>query len=342
MLFYFEKSLRVVLVGAIALTALSGCGGGSGSGPTSSGSGSSNQVAPTMPITPDVPDLPFTMVNGAREFHLTAQVFKQKLSTFPFQAAEVWGYNGSTPGPTAIAYEGEKLRFVVKNELPEPTTVHFHGAHAPNDADGVAGISQLDPIAPGETYTYEFTPQHTGTFAYHAHYDGAVQELKGLDGFLLVLPRKEPVSKHVDRDYAMVLQQFFIPGEGEPVMPFPPDTGDFNTHTINGKTRDAASELPARVGEKVRIRIYNASNEFHSMHQHDFDMTVVSNNGHEVPAAGQFQITTKDDGPGNFFEAEFTPDKAGKWLFHCHVPHHTSNSKMSGPVGMARVFNVTQ
>ncbi len=98
MLSYFEKSMRVVLVGAIALTALSGCGGG-GSGLTSpgsgagsgsgSGSGSSNQVAPTMPITPDVPDLPSTIVNGAREFHLTAQVFKQKLETFPFQTAEV-------------------------------------------------------------------------------------------------------------------------------------------------------------------------------------------------------------------------------------------------------------
>jgi hypothetical protein len=93
MLFYFKKSVRVVLVGAVALTVLSGCGGGGcgggGSGPGASGSGSSNQVAPTMPITPDVPDLPSTMVNGAREFHLTAQVFKQKLETFPLMTAEV-------------------------------------------------------------------------------------------------------------------------------------------------------------------------------------------------------------------------------------------------------------
>jgi len=101
-----------------------------------------------------------------------------------------------------------------------------------------------------------------------------------------------------------------------------------------------------RVGERVRIRIYNASNQVHSMHEHDFDLTIISQNGHERPAAAQFQVTTIDTGPGNFFEAEFVVDKPGKWLFDCHFPHHTSNSMMSGPngspVGMSRVFNVTQ
>ena len=307
--------------------------------------GPNANVTPTMPVTPDVVDLPSQVVNGAREFHVTASVFQQQLATFPFQKAEVWGYNGSTPGPTAIAYDGEKIRFVVTNNLPEPTTVHFHGMHEPNEDDGVAGISQPTPIPVGATFTYEFTPGHTGFFAYHAHTNSARQELKGLDGVFVILPKSEKAKDHVDRDYLFTLQSFFFDGEAKPVVVFPPG-GEFNFHTMNGKTRDAATELSAKVGETIRLRFYNASQLDHSMHMHGFDMTIVSQNGHERPEDGRYAVTTVDEGPGNFFEVTFRPDKPGKWIFHCHFPHHTSNAMMDGPngspVGMARVFNVTQ
>lgn len=303
-----------------------------------------NTLEPTIPETPDVATLPSEMVNGAREFHVTASVFKQQIATFPYQTAEVWGYNGSTPGPTAISYEGEKIRFIITNNLPEPTTVHFHGMHEPNEDDGVAGISQPDPIQPGQTYTYEFTPGHPGFFAYHSHTASAKQELKGLDGMFVVLPKPERAADHVDRDFLFTLQSFKLDGEGMPVNPFPPG-GEFNFHTINGKTRDAASEMDVKVGQKIRLRFYNASQLDHSMHLHGFDMTIVSQNGHDRPESGQYAVTTVDEGPGNFFEVVFTPDKPGKWIFHCHFPHHTSNAMLDGPsgspVGMARVFNVT-
>lgn len=302
-------------------------------------------LTPTMPVTPDVANLPSQVVDGVREFRVTASVFTQQLATFPFRTAEVWGYNGSTPGPTAIAYEGEAIRFIVTNNLPEPTSVHFHGMHQPNEDDGVAGISQPTPIPPGQTFTYEFTPGHTGFFAYHAHTSGARQELKGLDGAFVILPLKEPASDFVDRDYIFTLQSFFFEGEGAPVNPFPPG-GEFNFHTINGKTRDAAEELPAKVGETIRMRFYNASQLMHAMHLHGFDMTIVSQNGHARPEDGRYAVTTVDEGPGNFFEVTFKPDKPGKWIFHCHFPHHTSNAMQEGPsgspVGMTRVFNVTE
>lgn len=302
-------------------------------------------LAPTMPVTPEVTDLPSTMANGAREFHVTASVFEQQIATFPYKMAEVWGYNGSTPGPTAIAYEGEKIRFIVTNNLPEPTTVHFHGMHAPNEDDGVAGVSQLTPIQPGQTYTYEFTPGHAGFFAYHSHTSSATQELKGLEGVFVILPKSEKVSNHVDRDYLFTLQSFFLNAEGAPVNTNPPG-GEFNFHVMNGKTRDAAAELSAKVGETIKLRFYNASQLDHSMHLHGFDMTVVAQNGHDVPEDGRYAVTAVDEGPGNFFEVTFKPDKPGKWIFHCHFPHHTANAMMEGPdgspVGMARVFNVTQ
>lgn len=125
---------------------------------------SSRQVATTVPVTPDVANLQSQVDGNVRRFSVTATVFEQQLATFPVRTAEVWGYEDnlgstppSTPGPTAIAYTGEAIEFTVRNDLPEPTTVHFHGLHAPNEADGVAGISQT-PIPPGSEYTYRFTP----------------------------------------------------------------------------------------------------------------------------------------------------------------------------------------
>ena len=252
------------------------------------------------------------------------------------------GYNGSTPGPTLIAYEGELVQVVLRNKLPAATTVHLHGLHQPNAADGVAGISQPRPVMPGATFTYPaFTPRHTGTFAYRSHTDGAVQELRGLDGPFLILPKQEPTADHVNVDVAMVLQQFAPPKEGALVAPFPPGTGDFPFSTINGKTGEAASgPITIKQGDKVRIRLYNASNLSHSMHLHGHDEVLMSKNGHPVPPVTE---TTQNVAPGDFFEIEFTADNAGHWIFHCHAPHHTANKMLGGyhgaPVGMTRVFH---
>lgn len=100
-------------------------------------------------------------------------------------------------------------------------------------------------------------------------------------------------------------------------------------------------------GDLVRIRLYNASNLNHSMHLHGHDMVLVSKNGHAVP---QIRETTQDVAPGDFFEVEFKADNPSNWIFHCHVPHHTSNvahhtssgkedGYEGGPVGMTRVFH---
>lgn len=333
-----------VIVTAVALT------GGSGS---ADARGGNKMVRPATPRTPSVKTLTGTRRGNTRTFRLTASEFTQKLANFPISKAKVWGYNGSTPGPTLLVYKGERLRVIVTNKLPPTqlkpdmpakptfTTVHFHGAHAPNSDDGVAGISEPDPIPPGGTHTYSFTPRHAGTLAYHSHTDGAVQELRGLDGFLIVRPRRVKRSQRVDRDYAMVLQQFAPPGEGQLVAPFPPGTGDFPISTINGKTGEAAGRtLDIRKGDLVRIRLYNASNLSHSMHLHGHDFVVVSKNGHTVPHVRE---TTQNVAPGDFFEIEFRADNPGNWIFHCHVPHHTTNKMMSGyhgaPVGMTRIFH---
>ena len=197
---------------------------------------------------------------------------------------------------------------------------------------------------PGETYSYEFTPGHPGVFAYHSHTNDSVQELKGLDGFFVVLPANERPEDHADRHYLLSLQEFFFMKNGDPVDTSPPG-GEFNTFTINGKTLDAATQLEARVGEKIRITVYNASQDGHSMHQHGADLVVVGRNGHMRDPSSREVLTTIDLGPGNFVDLEVTHDKPGKWLFHCHFPHHTANQMESGaeggPLGMSRVFDVS-
>src|SRR5262245_6095544 len=85
---------------------------------------------PVVPVeTPDLPKLPWKMVDGVKEFHLHAQHMKREF--LPGQSFDVWGYNGSMPGPTIEVVEGDRVRVIVHNELPEPTSMHWHGIEVP-------------------------------------------------------------------------------------------------------------------------------------------------------------------------------------------------------------------
>ena len=102
--------------------------------------------------------LPWRMNGGVKEFHLVAEEIVHEFA--PGSKATCWGYNGSTPGPTIEAVEGDRVRIFVTNRLGEHTTIHWHGLILPNGMDGVGGLNQPH-IPPGETYMYEFTLKHT-------------------------------------------------------------------------------------------------------------------------------------------------------------------------------------
>jgi len=154
--------------------------------------------------TPDVPDLPFTLDGSTKVFRLRAEPVKRKIA--PFKTIDAWGYNGSCPGPTIQVTQGDRVRILIENSLPESTSMHWHGLEVPIEQDGVPFISQK-PIAPGETYTYEFTVHQEGTFFYHAH--SAMQEMIGLLGLFIAHPQNS-YSPHADHDYAIVLQEWAI------------------------------------------------------------------------------------------------------------------------------------
>src|SRR6266704_1114801 len=155
-------------------------------------------------VTPDVADLPHETDGGVKVFHLVGEPVKRKIA--PFKTIDVWGYNGSCPGPTIQVQQGDRVRVVFENRLPESTSLHWHGLEIPIEQDGVPYISQK-PVAPGEKYVYEFTVHQEGTFFYHAH--SAMQEMMGQIGFFVAHSQKE-YKPRVDHDYGLILQEWAV------------------------------------------------------------------------------------------------------------------------------------
>lgn len=111
--------------------------------------------APPVPVeAPDLPKLSWRMVDGAKEFHLHAQPVKREL--LPQFWSNHWCYNGSLPGPVIEVNEGDRVRIVLHNELPEPNSLHLHGLELPNRVDGVPFVV-AEPVMPGKSRAYEMT-----------------------------------------------------------------------------------------------------------------------------------------------------------------------------------------
>ena len=159
---------------------------------------------PPVPVqTPDTKKLPWTMEDGRKTFRLSCEVVKQEF--LPGAWMNVWGFNGSMPGPVIEANQGDRVRIIVTNNLPEPTSMHWHGLEIVVDMDGVPGMTQ-DLIPPGGQYVYEFDLHQAGSFFYHSHL--AMQEAMGMVGWLIIHPATA-YTPTVDRDFALIFQNFF-------------------------------------------------------------------------------------------------------------------------------------
>ncbi len=268
-------------------------------------------------VTPNGTTLPWRKSGGVKVGHLIAEEFEHEFA--PGMKALAWGYNGGTPGPTIEAVEGDRLRIYVTNRLPEPTTVHWHGIILPNGMDGVAGLNQR-PIPPGETYVYEFTVRHPGTFMYHPHYDEMTQMALGMMGMFIVHP-KVPVGPRVDRDFVLMTHEWKLNAGAR--RPDPNEMSDFNVLTFNSKAFPATEPLLVGRGERVRIRFGNLSAmDHHPVHLHGLFFHVTATDGGYVPASAQYPETTVLVPVGSTRVIEFVPDEPGDWAMHCHMTHH--------------------
>jgi len=264
--------------------------------------------------------LPYKLVDGVKEFHLVAEPVSHEFA--PGMVVKCWGYNGRTPGPTIEVVEGDRVRIVVTNKLPEHTTVHWHGVFLPNGMDGVGGLTQPQ-IKPGETWVYEFPIINAGTFMYHPHADEMVQMAVGMMGLFIAHP-KRPRRPKVDRDFAIMLHEWAIhPGT---YRPDPNVMLDFNIFSFNGKVFPAIPPLVARKGQRVRVRFGNLSMDQHPIHLHGYAFKVTGTDGGAIAPAAQWPETTVAVPVGSTRDIEWTANVEGDWPFHCHKSHHTMNA----------------
>ena len=271
-----------------------------------------------LPVeTPNGSSLPWKVKDGVKVFHLRAQRVRHVFT--PGLEGNCWGYNGSTPGPTIEAVEGDRVRIYVTNELDEPTTVHWHGLIVPCGMDGVGGLTQRS-IEPGETFRYEFELKQHGTFLYHSHHDEMVQMAMGMVGMIVVHPRV-PSEPKADRDFVLLLGDWSVPVGTE--RPNPIEMQDFNVLTINGKAFPTTAPLVCKLGERVRIRVGNLSAmDHHPLHVHGHAFVVTETDGGVIPPAGRWPETAVLVATGQTRTIEFTADNPGDWGVHCHMTHH--------------------
>jgi FtsP/CotA-like multicopper oxidase with cupredoxin domain len=264
--------------------------------------------------------LPWRMRGGVKEFHLVAEPVVREIA--PGMQANLWGYNGQSPGPTIEVVEGDRLRLFVTNRLPEHTSVHWHGQRLANGMDGIAGLNQ-PAIDPGKTFVYEFMARRSGTFMYHPHADETMQMAMGMMGFWVTHP-KDPGFMPVDRDYVFLLNAYDIdPGSATPKVS---TMNDFNLWTFNSRAYPGTAPMVAGLGERVRIRVGNLTMTNHPIHLHGHEFEVVGTDGGWTPPGSRWPEVTTDIAVGQMRAIEFHATAEGDWAFHCHKSHHTMNA----------------
>ena len=264
--------------------------------------------------------LPWRMNGDWKEFHLVAEPVVREFAVG--MKANLWGYNGQSPGPTLEAVEGDKVRIFVTNKLPEHTTVHWHGMLVPNGMDGVGGLTQPH-IKPGQTFVYEFELKESGTFMYHPHSDEMVQMGMGMMGMFVVHPR-DPKFRRVDRDFVFIMSTYRIdPGT---YLPKVAEMTDFNMWTWNARVWPGIDPLPVRLGDRVRVRMGNLTMTNHPIHLHGHRFSVSCTDGGWVPESAQWPEATIDVPVGAIRAFDVVANNPGDWAFHCHKTHHAMNA----------------
>jgi uncharacterized cupredoxin-like copper-binding protein len=249
--------------------------------------------------------------DGYKVFSLVAKIIPWEVE--PGKIVDGWSYNGMIPGPVMHANVGDKIRIVLKNELPESTSLHLHGVRVPNAMDGVDPYTQK-PIEPGATFTYEWTASEPSVGMYHSHHNAQVQVPNGLAGAILIGDwktiamaaaggRTNDANNVAEQEVVMVLN----------------DSGTIGL-SLNGKSFPATSPYSLAIGESMVVHYYNEGNMTHPMHLHQPSGLVVAKDGKVLESP--FWADTLNVAPGERWTVVYTPKDAGVWAWHCHILTH--------------------
>jgi FtsP/CotA-like multicopper oxidase with cupredoxin domain len=290
---------------------------------------------------------PFNIIEKAfaekiKEITLDAQVTSIDLgNNKPFKA---WTYNGQMPGPEIRVKEGDTLRVVLKNNLPEGTTIHWHGVPVPNKMDGVPYVTQR-PVEPGKTFVYEFLASPPGTYVYHSHV--SYQLDRGLYGALIIEPRKE--TRSYDKEYVLMLEDWATIDGGGPEASklgriqtgmgmmgmrgmmgrrtsagFPLQEPLYDEYVINGKVFGDLPPFKVKKGDKVRLRIINpSSSTIYILRIAGHSLTVTHADGRPVLP---IEVGALKIGMGERYDVEFVANNPGRW----HIYNIRDRSPVSG------------
>jgi FtsP/CotA-like multicopper oxidase with cupredoxin domain len=288
-----------------------------------------------QPLEPRIED-------GTKVFDLNISAVEWNI--LPDQQVDAYAFNRQVPGPRLRVTEGDTVRINVTNDLAEPTSVHWHGLILPNEMDGAADVTQ-EPIEPGESYTYEFTAGQPGTFFYHSHHAPDRQQGLGMYGALIIDPADPSADAAYDYDHEAVVQlQEWLERDGYTYPAMTMEGALPNYFTINGKSYPETETINMEVGEKLRIRFIGSNNNFvHPMHIHGGPFEIVETDGNPVSESARIQKDTVNVGPGERYDVIWEAREPGRWLLHCHIPHHTTNdnAEVDGGGGLTMVIDVT-
>lgn len=295
----------------------------------------SSAGVPTATETLGGQPLTYTLEGDVKVFELTARPVRWPILKDVYVTA--WTYNGTVPGPMIRVTEGDKVRITIKNELPEATSIHWHGIPVPNNMDGVPPFTQK-AIEPGETFTYEFTAAPSGSYMYHSHVNTDRQIPLGLYAPFIIDPKTLP-AKQPAVDEMLMLGEWTVGPNGETYPTMPMAGAEPNYFTINGKAFPETQSVTVKVGDVVRLRLAGIGQFTHPMHLHGASFKIVATDGNPVPEAAQLTKDTLAVNPGERYDIEFTAPGPGTWVLHCHVLHHVTNNNVE-PGGLIYVINV--
>lgn len=274
-----------------------------------------------------------------RQVTLTASAVSWEIA--PGTTVPAYAYNGTVPGPELRFRPGDLVRVTLVNNLPEPTTIHWHGIAVPNGMDGVPGVTAPE-VQSGGRFTYEFTAPEPGTYWYHPHFDSASQIARGLYGLLIVDLAAGQAADH-QTEVSLVIGEIGLGGRTMEV-PFRgmngsgmgpgmggPGMGSGGTSSmmaggllINGKTGPAIPDVRVRRGERVLFRMVNTGNMVHPMHVHGMHWLVTGTDGYDLPAP--YRKDTLPLNAGERYDALLDANNPGVWMIHCHNLMHTGDN----------------
>jgi FtsP/CotA-like multicopper oxidase with cupredoxin domain len=269
-----------------------------------------NEAKGTFGGTPLEPKI---LADGTKEFDLVAKIVDWEVE--PGKVVKAWTYNGMVPGPEISVNVGDKVKLVLRNELPESTSLHLHGIRVPNAMDGVDPYTQ-DPILPGDTFSYEFTAKEAAVGMYHSHHDAQTQVPNGMAGALLIgeMPIPDVLTAKgfttVDKRVNMVLN----------------DAGTIGL-SLNGKSFPATEPYSMKVGQTMEVNYFNEGLMTHPMHMHQPTGWIIAKDG--VPLLTPMPADTIAVAPGERYTVLYHFVDPGVWAWHCHILNHAE-----GPHGM--------